>query len=226
MTDLAPGMRILDVGCGRGELLLHTSERGALSYGLDYAKDAVLIARDTLRKATVVPNSVLELQQANARRLPYASETFERVFLLDIVEHLHPVELREVLVDIHRVLKRGGKAIVHTMPNLWYYRFGYPIYRFVEYLRGKLLPADPRERWLYHEVHVNEQTPLSLRRSLRDAGFSVRVRLIPAQTYSQESNPSIRTGMILLSHLYPFRWVFCNDIFAIATRPIESESRE
>jgi cyclopropane fatty-acyl-phospholipid synthase-like methyltransferase len=218
-------MRILDVGCGRGELLLHTHQRRAISYGLDYAKDAVLIARETLRSAAAIDDGGLQLQQANARRLPYASETFARVFLLDIVEHLHPEELREVFAEAHRVLHRGGKAIIHTMPNLWYYRIGYPLYRFVQYLRGQRLPADPRERWAYHEVHVNEQTPLSLRTSLRDAGFSVSVRLIPAQTYNQESNRLIRTGMMLLSHLYPFRWVFCNDIFAIATKPLDSGSR-
>ncbi len=224
MSDLAPGMRILDVGCGRGELLLHTRQLGILSYGLDYAKNAVLIARDTLRSAAAC-HDVLRLQQANARRLPYASNTFERVFLLDIVEHLHPEELRETFGEIHRVLTRGGKAIVHTMPNLWYYRIGYPVYRLVQYLGGHRLPANPRERWAYHEVHVNEQTPLSLRRSLLDAGFSVSIRLIPAQTYNQESNWLIRTGMILLSHLHPFRWVFCNDIFAIATKSLSSRSR-
>lgn len=225
LSKLAPGMRVLDVGCGRGELLLHTREHRAVSYGLDYAKEAVLLARDTVKNATPVPSGVLWLQQANARRLPYASESFERVFLLDIVEHLYPEELDQMLAEVYRVLKHGGRAIIHTMPNLWYYRFGYPLYRVVQRLRGKKLPADPKKRWPYREVHVNEQTPLALGKSLQDAGFSARVRLIPAQDYGQESSKVMRTSMMLLSHLYPFRWVFCNDIFAVAIRPLRQHSK-
>lgn len=224
LSKLALGMRVLDVGCGRGELLLHTTERGILSYGLDYAKEAILIARDTLRSAATDPDGVLRLQQADARRLPYASQAFERVFLLDIAEHLHPQELQETFIEVYRVLKEGGKVIIHTMPNLWYYRLGYPLYRLVQKVRGRRLPANPKERWAFHEVHVNEQSPLSLRRSLRNAGFSVEVRLIPTETYTQESNRLVRTSMLLLSRIPPFRQVFCNDIFAVATRPFRRRS--
>ncbi len=226
MSDLTPGMRVLDVGCGRGELLLHTQKYKALGYGLDYAKEAVLIAKNTLKKSAGEFDAGSRLQQANARKLPYASETFDCVFLLDIVEHLYTEELCEMFAEVYRVLKQGSKAIVHTMPNLWYYRFGYPLYRLVQHLRGNHLPVNPRERWRYHEVHVNEQTPLSLKKSLQDAGFSVKIQLIPTQTHKQEDNQLIRTGMILLSHLYPFRLMFCNDIFAIATKLLKSDSIE
>ncbi len=57
--------------------------------------------------------------------------------------------------------------IIHTMPNTWYYKIGYPLFRFVQRLRGKHLPADPRERWGYREVHVNEQNLILLSRELQ-----------------------------------------------------------
>ncbi|RMF26013.1 MAG: class I SAM-dependent methyltransferase [Chloroflexi bacterium] len=217
---LEPGMQVLDVGCGRGELLLHAAQRGAFACGLDYAREAVVIAQETIAGADrAYRDRILGVQQADARRLPYPARTFDRVFLLDIVEHLYPEELHEMLVEVRRVLKEGGFAVIHTMPNTWYYRFGYPLYRLLQRLRGVRLPANPRERWPYHHVHVNEQNPLSLRRALRAAGFSARVWLAPAQRYDYERNPLVRAGMEGVTRLYPFRWIFCNDLFAIARKP-------
>jgi len=218
MGTLEPGMRVLDIGCGRGELLLHTARAGALSYGVDYAQDAVTIAREVVSRTDEVTRSRIRgVQRADACRLPYATGSFDRVFLLDVVEHLYPAELQETLCEAYRVLRPGGVAVVHTMPNLWYYRCGYPGYRLVQRLRGVHLPADPRKRWAYGHVHVNEQTPLSLRSALRRAGFSARVRLVPIQTYEYESSWLVRASMYVLTRLYPFRWVFCNDIVAVAS---------
>jgi SAM-dependent methyltransferase len=139
--------------------------------------------------------------------------------MLDVVEHLYPTELHRALCDLRRVLKPGGRLIIHTMPNTWYYRFGYPAFRFVERIRGKRLPADPRDRWAYlHEVHVNEQNLFLLRRELRRAGFSARVYLRSVQSYTEEPNRLVRRIMRLLATMYPFRWIFCNDLFAVATK--------
>jgi ubiquinone/menaquinone biosynthesis C-methylase UbiE len=216
---MEPGMCVLDVGCGRGELLLHTARAGATSYGVDYAQDAVRIARETFERAEdPVRSRICGVQRADAGRLPYMSHTFDRVFMLDIVEHLYPAELREALSEAYRVLRPGGAAVVHTMPNLWYYRFGYPLYRSVQRLRGVRLPANPRERWAYHHVHVNEQTPVTLRRALRGAGFTVKVRLVSIQTYEYERNRLVRAGMHVLTQCYPYRWLFCNDILAVARK--------
>jgi len=219
LGSLRPGMRVLDVGCGRGEFLLHAAQEGVFTCGLDYAREAVLISKRTVAEVdSSYRKNILGVQQADARHLPYPSRIFDRVFLLDIVEHLYPEELHEMLVEVHRVLRKGGFAVVHTMPNVWYYRFGYPLYRLLQRLRGVQLPMNPRERWPYHHVHVNEQDPISLSRVLRAAGFSARVWLAPAQRYDNERNPLVRVGMEGAVRFYPFRWIFCNDIFAIARK--------
>ncbi len=38
VAGIAPGMRVLDVGCGRGEILRNTIALGARAYGIDYAR--------------------------------------------------------------------------------------------------------------------------------------------------------------------------------------------
>ena len=207
------GKRVLDVGCGRGEVVLYCLRQGAEACGVDYSADALQLAR---QGAGTEPG---HYQRADARYLPFRNESFDLALMLDIVEHLYPAELAAALVDVRRVLKPGGTLIVHTMPNLWYYRWGYPLFRGVQRLRGKHLPQDPRARWQFvSTVHVNEQTPLTLHRALKEAGFAARVWLQPTQSYSQERSPLVRSVMRLLASAYPFRWVFCDDIFALASK--------
>jgi ubiquinone/menaquinone biosynthesis C-methylase UbiE len=176
------------------------------------------IAQELLGDQAQGPGRVA-LHRADARMLPFQSGSFDRVFLLDVVEHIAGAELGDVLGEVYRVLETGGQAVIHTMPNTWYYRFGYPVYRALQRVRGQSLPADPRDRWAYSHVHVNEQNPVRLHRALRSAGFQTRVWLKSAQRYEHESSQVLRAGMVLLTSVYPFRWVFCNDIFAVATKP-------
>jgi SAM-dependent methyltransferase len=213
------GKRVLDVGCGRGEAVLYCARAGAFACGVDYSHDALQLAgQGAVRDQS--QSGRAHWQRADARYLPFKDSTFDLIVLLDIVEHLYPAELRTALRDVHRILKADGSLIVHTMPNLWYYRVGYPLYRLVQRLRGRRLPRDPRARWQFvSTVHVNEQDPLRLGRALREAGFAARVWLQPTQSYDEEHNPAVRSVMRFLAYSYPFRWVFCDDIFALAKKP-------
>jgi ubiquinone/menaquinone biosynthesis C-methylase UbiE len=220
LAGVRPGKRVLDVGCGRGELLIHCAQRGALAWGLDYSDEALHLAQEMLQSpehAQLQPS--VRLVQGSVLDLPFESSTTDLVFMLDVVEHLYPQELAQAFTEIYRVLKPGGRLIVHTMPNLWYYRWGYPQFRAVQRLRGHKLPADPRDRWSYNDVHVNEQTPVTLRNSLQRSGLRTKVWLRTAQSYAYEDSQIFRTGMELLARVYPFRLIFCNDIFAIGLKP-------
>ena len=219
LANIRPGMRVVDIGCGRGELVLHLFRRGATVWGVDYSWDAVSISTEFLadaRKQTSSGN--LGILQGNSQYLPFDTASIDVVFMLDVVEHLYPNELENALLDIKRVLRPGGRLIIHTMPNLWYYRFGYPLFRLLQRLRGQKLPPDPRDRWDFSEVHVNEQTPLSLRNILKKCGLHTQVWLKNTQSYDQESSILIRRGMDFVTKTAPFRWIFCNDIFAIGIK--------
>ena len=216
-ANLADNMFALDIGCGRGELLYHSAKKGAWVWGIDYSTAAMDLTRKTISSISSksVRNRIAVLR-GNALYLPFEKESFDVVFMNDIVEHLSPKELDAVFAEVRSVLKSNGVLIVHTMPNLWYYRVGYRVFRGFQWSRGIRLPRDPRDRWNYKQVHINEQTPLRLKKSLNQAGFTGKVWLRSTQTYDNEGNTFIRSLLKFSTRAFPFRWFFCNDIFAVA----------
>ncbi len=219
VTDLRPGERVLDVGCGRGEFVRYLAlNEKVIAYGVDYSADAVAIAREHLTGV----DGVL-IAHSDARRLPFAAGTFDKLFMLDIVEHLYPWELAAALREAGRVLADNGQLVIHTAPNRWYYRFGYPVYRLFERLRGNELPANPRDRFPYHHLHVNEQDIVGLARSLRRAGFKARVRLRNIKPPSLAGESPVMKLATRLLETFPFKLVFCNDLIAVAQKESRRE---
>jgi hypothetical protein len=131
---------------------------------------------------------------------------------------LHPWELDRALSDARRVLTRRGRLVVHTAPNAWYDRFAYPLVRLVRTASGKGqgYPRDPRSIIPDNlDVHVNEQSGLSLKRTLSRAGYRARVWLDTPQQYRREGTV-FRAARHVLFHWIPFRWFFEREVFAVA----------
>ena len=219
VTNANPGERILDIGCGRGEATLCCARNGATVYGLDYSLDAMSIARRSLAAQATEWSRNIRFLRGDAKELPFEAGWFDKLLMFDLVEHLYPWELKRALDEAWRVLADGGQLIVHTAPNRWYYRFGYPLYRAFERLRGRRLPRNPRNRFPCHHLHVNEQDILRLRRALDAAGFRSQVWLENIQPpLSDEASWALQTLLRVLLDVYPFRWIFRNDIFAVADK--------
>jgi ubiquinone/menaquinone biosynthesis C-methylase UbiE len=220
LAAVEPGMAVLDVGCGRGEILQHCAHLGANAYGIDYAVVAVQLSQDVIAGTTGAPGKT-GVGQADAKRLPFPTASFDRVLMFDVVEHLYPAELHQALLEVHRVLKPDGRFIVHTAPNVWYDRYAYPVVRSFRTLlgQGARYPANPRAFLVdvNQHVHVNEQSMLSMRRVLSEAGFNGHVWL--------DSPPQGRQNPFMIDLMRravfkvpPFRWFFEREVFAVASK--------
>lgn len=230
LMNLRPGMRVLDMGCGRGEIVLHAAKRGAKVVGIDYSADCLRLTRRTLEIASERDQGRVILSHADAMAIPLRNEVFERVLMLDIVEHLQDWQLSHVLREAYRVLSPKGYLVLHTLPNRWALEYGYPLLR----LLSRRLPGTPRSD-VERSVHINEQDPLSLKRALDEAGFAFEIWLenltVDQATWQDEKrftdvrreaypilrHPLVRAIASLLMHT-PLKLIIANDIYAIGWR--------
>ncbi len=221
LAEVTPGMTILDVGCGRGEILRHCAQLGADAYGIDYAVVAVKMSQNVIQGVNGVAPGTTAVMQADAKKLPFPDGAFDRVLMFDVVEHLHPWELHEAMLEVHRVLKPDGRFIIHTAPNVWYDRYAYPVVRQVRRLMGQgdQYPKDPRQFGVSvnQHVHVNEQSLLSMSQALKAAGFTGKVWL-DSPPQNREENPILAALRFVAFDVPPFRWFFEREVFAVAAK--------
>ena len=105
-ADVRPGQRVLEIGCGTGNLaiLLKRLHPGAEVVGLD--PDPKALARAS-RKAgrEALP---IQLDRGFAEELPYPDASFDRVLSAFMFHHLGPDEKENALREVRRVLRPGG----------------------------------------------------------------------------------------------------------------------
>lgn len=172
LMDLGPGSLLVDVGCGRGELIALAAEQGVRAVGVDYAPAAVALAKLSIGARGL--DGLAQVHESDARSLPVGDAQADAVSMLDVVEHLLPAELELALAEAHRVLKPGGKLVIHTFPNRLIYELTYRwLRRAVPRSYRDRWPADPRTSW-EREMHVNEQTLRGISRSVDSVGFHER----------------------------------------------------
>ncbi len=99
----SPGGRILDVGCGNGNLFTLLPDGKYELFGVDFSENMIAEAkRKCGKKAT--------FSLADAENLPFDDDTFDIIVCNASFHHyLHP---DTVLKEMHRVLKDGGKVLI------------------------------------------------------------------------------------------------------------------
>jgi SAM-dependent methyltransferase len=103
-APLSPGCRMLDFGCGQGNLVRELVARGFDAHGVDVKP----FWTDNLdgRLSTI----------AQAYRFPHDDESFDVVMSTSVFEHV--LDYEQAFREIHRVTRRGG-ASLHLFPGPW-----------------------------------------------------------------------------------------------------------
>jgi SAM-dependent methyltransferase len=165
---LAPlaGERVLDLGCGDGQLTERLAESGAIVTGAD--ADPLMVEAAKLRG--------LEVHHATAECLPFANGGFDAVFSNAA---LHWVRDQDAMMaEVHRVLKPGGRFVAEMGGH-----------GNIAAIRVGLMAVLARHGHADAEEGVNYYaTPEAYGKRLRGHGFNVeQIALIPRPTSLPES---------------------------------------
>ncbi len=148
LPDLEPASPVLDLGCGRGELLTLLREAGVDATGVE--GDTALYSAAIRRGLKAVSGDVLEVLRRQEDGVWGAVTAFH------FFEHLRPQTLAAVLAEVRRVLRPGGLLIAEC-PNPHSLRVG-----------GALFWQDP--------THFRPLLPETLELFLQAAGFVLQGR--------------------------------------------------
>lgn len=110
------GKRVLDFGCGTGELTVRMRSLGYEAYGFDMHERHLSLAR-ILAKENDVPAEAFILNKPNGHpdpRLPFPDGSFDIITLFSVLEHISDPALRTLLPEFRRVC-RG--VIYVLVPN-------------------------------------------------------------------------------------------------------------
>jgi 2-polyprenyl-3-methyl-5-hydroxy-6-metoxy-1,4-benzoquinol methylase len=162
LVNPRPGEKILDVGCGRGELSHALSGSGASVVGIDYSESAVTIARKSFSGNTT---GKLHYICDDFLRHDFTGQ-FDKVIAADFIEHIDQAYLDQVLKKISLIVGKKGVVIMHTLPNKLNITYNYRNNRNMIRKLGGYIPKNPRT--FYEDLlHLHEQSPASLNRSLK-----------------------------------------------------------
>lgn len=134
LAGITPGDKVLDVGCGTGTLTIAAKARVGPTgevHGIDAAPEMIEAAR---RKATQMGLDVV-FQVGLIEDIPFPDDEFDLVLSSFMLHHL-PIDLkRRGFLEIHRVLKPGGRFLAvdlefpihHLFDSLAAFLFGHKI---------------------------------------------------------------------------------------------------
>ncbi len=147
---LAQHKRILELGCGTGDVLAFLNPKYGL--GIDISENMITIAKKKYRS-----HKNLKFMTGAGETLKL-NEQFDVILMPDIIEHL--ADVRETFKRLYDIADKKTKIIVTMINPIWE-----PILMAGEKL-GKKMPEGPHNRISYRE----------LKKILRELGLQVVLR--------------------------------------------------
>lgn len=111
LANIAPGDRVLDIGCGTGTQAIATWRRtqpGGSVVGVDISPNMLAVASGKARRA----GFDIAFQHADAAQLPFDDDQFDVVTITTVMHMVPEGRRRQSLREASRVLRRGGRLLL------------------------------------------------------------------------------------------------------------------
>ncbi len=150
---------LLNVGCAHGPDFPPFKESFEL-HGVDFSHEMLKLAQNYAEKYQFK----VDLQEADARQLPYADGFFDFAIAIAVYHHIEDKDGRtQALKELYRVLKPGGEAFI-TIWNRWQPRHWFKKKSFMR-------PWKSKAKTLYRFYYLF--TYYEFEKLIRQAGFEI-----------------------------------------------------
>jgi cyclopropane-fatty-acyl-phospholipid synthase len=107
-----PGLRLLDVGCGWGSMVLHAAEHyGASAVGITLSAEQAELARDRVKEARL--DDRIDIRVQDYRDLK--GERFDTISSIGMFEHVGFAKMSEYFSVLYSLLEEKGRLLNHAI---------------------------------------------------------------------------------------------------------------
>ena len=115
-----PGERILDIGCGNGNMLRKVKDKFRILYGIDISPSRVGEAKEKTKDLYPSDISKFKFIEGNAdNSFPFQDNYFDTIVCIAVIEHVY--DIFSLVREMYRVLKPDGYVIAEV-PNIAYFK--------------------------------------------------------------------------------------------------------
>jgi len=196
---------VLDLGCGRGQLSEYMAEHtGGTVISIDIVMENLFDTDNDFKLC------------ASGDNLPFWDDTFDKVILTDVLEHIPPAMETRILSEIFRCLRHGGVLYLsypgNNIPNV----IGFPILnlglRILRIFDSRIRLYGTKEP----PAHINMTYPYRIRKRLKEAGFEGKVR---PYTDKFMSIPERYHNVAKIANIFPFNYLVNKQIHGMVRKP-------